>query len=99
MLGRIEGSFPLDGGGESALAIVRLRRFGEYLKLLPVSAARYDDGCVWLPITAARVDDAPPYDPARATAGQAAEARFFWGEHVGGHAGRLGFARLAALRD
>ncbi len=99
VLGRVEGSFPLDGGGEADLAVVRLRRFGESMKLLPVSAARYDAGAVQLPVTAARVDDAPSYDPARGAADQAAHARFFWGEHAGDDAGRLGYARLAALRD
>ncbi len=99
VVGRVEGAFPLDGGGDADLVVVRLRRFGEYMKLLPASAARHDDGTVQLPVTASRVEEAPPYDPARGAAEQAAHARHFWRDHAGDEAGRLGFARLAALRD
>ncbi len=99
VVGTVIGSYPLDGGGDPEFAIVRGRRFGGGTKLLPVAAAKSHPGALQLPFSASRIGEAPEFDRGGPHASQAAHARTFWGEHVGDEARRLGFRRLAALRD
>lgn len=99
VVGRVEGTWPDDGGGEPDFAVVRIRRFGGEHKLLPVRAARFSEAAVQVPYSATHIDDAPSFDPDRRGYDQAARARSFWGEHADDDAGRLGYERLAALRD
>lgn len=99
VVGRVEGTFPLDGGYDPDFAIVRIRRFGGEKKLLPVRAARVHPGAVQVPYSSERIADAPVYDDDRAHRDQAAWARSYWGEHADDDARRLGYDRLVTLRD
>jgi hypothetical protein len=99
VVGRVEGTFPLDGGNDPDFAIVRIRRFGGEKKLLPIGAARVHPGAVQVPYSSEHISEAPEYDDSRAHYDQAAHARSFWGEHADDDASRLGYRRLAALRD
>ena len=99
VVGRVEGSFPLDGGNDPDFAVVRMRRFGSDKKLLPVGAARVHPGAIQVPYSADRIADAPVYDDTRAHYDQAAWARSYWGEHADDDVARLGYRRMAALRD
>ena len=99
VVGRVEGTFPLDGGNDPDFAIVRVRRFGGEKKLLPIAAARFHPGALQVPYSSARIADAPVYDDSRGHYDQAAYARSFWGEHADDDAARLGYSRLVALRD
>ena len=99
VVGRVEGTWPDDGSGDPDYAVVRIRRFGGEHKLLPVRAARFLPSALQVPFSASHIDDAPAFDPDRRGHEQAARARSFWGEHAGDEAGRLGYARLVALRD
>lgn len=96
VVGQVEGTCPLDGGGEATFAVVRMRRFGGGRKLLPVAAARFHLGVVQLPFPSIRIDEAPAFQEHRPPYDQIAHARGFWGEQAGDDAGRLGYGRLAA---
>ncbi len=99
VVGRVEGTFPLDGGNDPDFAIVRLRRFGGEKRLLPIAAARWLPTAIQVPYSSAHISDAPSYEADRAHYDQAAYARSYWGEHADDDAARLGYRRLVALRD
>jgi len=94
VIGRVEAVV-----GDDELALVRVRRFGAGLRLLPVSAAEVEDGVVRVPFTSVQAEDAPVYERDQPLAPQADHARAHWGEHAAIDARGLGFRRLAAARD
>lgn len=93
-LGRVDGTWPLDGGGEPEFAIVRTGRFGE-ARLIPLGNARIVDGLLQVPFTKAEVEDAPSLDTGRYLRDQVDEARAYW--TLGSDYNRLGYDRAARM--
>ena len=57
-IGRIDGTWPLDGGGEPEFALVRIGRFGES-RLVPLSGSEVVDGLLQVPFSRREVEDGP----------------------------------------
>jgi hypothetical protein len=76
-IGRIDGTWPLDGSGEPEFAIVRTGRFGE-TRLVPLKDARVVDGLLQVPFTRREVDDAPALELGRYLYEQVDRARAYY---------------------
>jgi len=76
-IGRIDGTWPLDGSGEPEFAMVRTGRFGE-TRLVPLAEARVVDGLLQVPFTRREVDDAPPLEMGRYLHEQVDRARAYY---------------------
>ena len=63
-IGRIDGTWPLDGGGEIEFAMVRIGRFGES-RLVPLADAEVVDGLLQVPYTRREVEDGPTLELGR----------------------------------
>ncbi len=57
-LGQVVDTYPLDGGGELEMIVLRLRRFGER-RMLPVSELRIEDGRIVVPFSRHQIEDSP----------------------------------------
>ena len=63
-IGRIDGTWPLDGGGEPEFAMVRIGRFGES-RLVPLAGAAVVDGLLQVPFLRREVEDGPALELGR----------------------------------
>jgi hypothetical protein len=63
-IGRINGTWPLDGGGEPEFALVRTGRFGE-THLVPLADAEVVDGLLQVPFSCREVADGPTLEMGR----------------------------------
>jgi hypothetical protein len=63
-LGQVVDTYPLDGGGELEMIVLRLRRFGER-RMLPVSELRLDGGRLTAPFSRRQIEDSPVLDARR----------------------------------
>ncbi len=76
-VGTVQDTYPLDGGGEVQLLLVRPgRRFGRE-RYVPTDGLRLEDGKVHLPVRRTDVEDCPPADDRR-WADPADVARGYW---------------------
>jgi hypothetical protein len=57
-LGQVVDTYPLDGGGELEMVVLRLRRFGER-RMLPVNELRLHGGRLLAPFTRIQIEDSP----------------------------------------
>jgi len=65
VIGDVADTWPLDGGGEVALLLVRVgSRFRRH-RYLPLAAAEVDGGRLRVPFAAWEIDDAPAADDRR----------------------------------
>jgi len=80
-IGRIDGTWPLDGSGEPEFAIVRTRRFGQS-RLVPLGAARIVDGLLQVPYTRLEIDDAPNLEIGRYLLEQVDRARAYYVQEI-----------------
>jgi hypothetical protein len=76
-IGRIDGTWPLDGGGEPEFAMVRIGRFGES-RLVPLAGAVVVDGLLQVPLTCREVEDAPALELGRYLYEQVDRARAYY---------------------
>lgn len=76
-LGRIEGTWPLDGGGEPEFAMVRIGRFGE-THLVPLDQAVVVDGLLGVPFSRQEVEDGPTLELGRYLHEQVDRARAYY---------------------
>ena len=76
-LGRIEGTWPLDGGGEPEFAFVRVGRFGE-TRLVPLDQATVVDGLLGVPFSRQEVEDGPTLEMSRYLHEQVDRARAYY---------------------
>ena len=80
-IGRIDGTWPLDGSGEPEFAIVRTGRFGQS-RLVPLAAVRIVDGLLQVPYTRLEVDDAPQIELGRYLLEQVDRARAYYMQEI-----------------
>jgi hypothetical protein len=77
VLGRVVDTYPTDGGGDQAFALVRLRGFGG-VHFVPVAASVCHDGELHVPWSRFEIEDAPRMDNGRYLVDQAWAARSYW---------------------
>jgi hypothetical protein len=63
-IGRIDGTWPLDGGGEPEFALVRTGRFGD-THPVPLADVELVDGLLQVPFTRREVEDGPALEMGR----------------------------------
>jgi hypothetical protein len=76
-LGQVVDTYPLDGGGDLELVVLRLRRFGER-RMLPVTELRVDGSRLIAPFTRAQIEDSPPLSTGRHAADDPWRAKTYW---------------------
>jgi hypothetical protein len=76
-VGRVIDTYPLDGGGEPELVVVRLRRFGQR-RMVPVESLLQVGGALVAPYTKIQLEDAPPVGDGTVEADDPYRARFYW---------------------
>lgn len=76
-IGRIDGTWPLDGGGEAEFAMVRTGTFGE-MRLVPLAVTSIVDGLLQVPFSRREVIDAPPLEMGRYLYEQIDRARGYY---------------------
>ena len=76
-VGRVIDTFPLDGGGEPELVVVRLRRFGQR-RMVPVESLLDVGGSLLAPYTKMQLEDAPALGDGTMSAEDPYRARSYW---------------------
>jgi hypothetical protein len=77
VIGRVGDTWPLDGGGDPELLLIRVGHLFPSLRYLPARGAVIRDGKLHVPWTKLQLDDAPPADDHR-WGGPADVARAYW---------------------
>jgi hypothetical protein len=76
-VGRVDGTWPLDGSGVPEFALVRAGRFGER-RLVPLDQALFLEGLVWVPHTRRVIEDGVTVEPGRYLYEQVDRARTYY---------------------
>jgi hypothetical protein len=76
-VGRIATTWPLDGGGEPQMVLVRVGRRFARMRYLPLEGARLEDGKLHMPYERWQIDDGPAAEDHR-WADPAHLARAYW---------------------
>src|SRR5215212_10085931 len=77
VVGSVVETYPLDGGGELEMVVLRLRRLGER-RMLPVSALRLQDGRLLSPFTRRQIEDSPALSTGRHAEEDPWRAKTYW---------------------
>jgi hypothetical protein len=76
-IGRIDGTWPLDGSGLPEFALVRAGRFGER-RLVPLDDALYLEGLAWVPFSRRVIEDGVAVELGRYLYEQVDRARTYY---------------------
>jgi hypothetical protein len=76
-VGRVIDTWPLDGGGEPELVVVRLRKFGQRL-MVPTESLLDLGGALLAPYTRTQLEDAPALGDGTVGADDPYRARAYW---------------------
>jgi hypothetical protein len=76
-LGQVVDTYPLDGGGDPEMIVLRLRRFGEW-RMLPVTHLRVDGGRLVAPFSRMQIEDSPAPSRRRHEDEDPCRARAYW---------------------
>lgn len=76
-IGSVDGTWPLDGGGEPEFALVRIGRFGE-TRLVPLAGLAEVAGLLYVPFTRREVEDGPALELGRFLYEQVDRARTYY---------------------